>query len=203
MEQNNLLVIGAVSILTIFALYLLTRAGDREGRLDRDDLVKFLDVLARRWFVACRDVAELSRSIRQKLVAQGVNLTEEQFKDQLLNHCGVLKKLEEIQGEVLRDESKDGEDVEEAQTEYADDPMVKGYSDGFRAMLEDCVHGENPIMPNFKIPEEMTEQKILEIWEHMQQVEIRKVHEHFERAGGFLTNVQVLGQVLKIPRQKY
>jgi len=200
MEQKHLLALG-VATLGVLALYLLSRPV-KQGAVGKDGLVDFLQALAKKWFVACRDTAELARSIRQKLQAQGVTLPEEEFKDQLLNHCGVLKNLEKLQEDSFKEFGESVDDIVEAQTIYADDPIVMEYSRGFTSMLDDSVNGIPPIMPNLEIPDALTEKHVLLMFAQMQEVEIKRVVEHFEESGGFLPSVEVLTQVLTLANKE-
>lgn len=200
MEQKHLLALG-VATLGVLALYLLSRPV-KPGAVGKDKLVDFLQALAKKWFVACRDTAELARSIRQKLQAQNVTLPEEEFKDQLLNHCGVLKNLEKLQEDSFKEFGESVEDIVEAQTIFADDPIVMEYSRGFTSMLEDSVNGIPPVMPNLEIPDALTEKHVLLMFAQMQEVEIKRVVEHFAESGGFLPSVEVLTQVLTLANKE-
>lgn len=171
--------------------------------MTKDSLVVFLKALTDKWYTATRDIAELARSVKQKLSQPGVEpITEDEFKSQLMHHCGVLKKLQELQEEALQEHGHNAREVEIAQEAYSDDPTVKIYSDGFQSMLDDCLKGVTPIMPNTTIPKALTEEKVLEMLAEIQNVEIKKVCEHFEESGGYLPSVQALGNVLALANKE-
>lgn len=202
MENNNvpkILACAGATIALAATIWWLTSTPKPE--IDREGLIEFLKNLSEQWFVATRDFAELARTVKEKMHQSAVQagnppISEEEFKEQLLHHCGVAKRLEEIQQAALNEAGREEHEINDAQETFKEDPEVKAYFQGLNDMLEDCLKGLSPILPNLEIPEELTETKVLEMMAKIQRCEIQRVCQHFEMNNGFLPSVQALGNVL-------
>lgn len=167
--------------------------GNRQPHADREQLLAVLRELSRRFFLVCQDVAAIARSVRPKLIAGQVDISEERLREQLARQCKVFEKLQMIQHEVALKFGISPDEIEDMQTQADQDPDVQSFSSGFRAMLEDSLSGLSPILPNARIPEGLSEEKALKILAEVQTKEVEKV---LEIVGSKQLTLQDLGQVL-------
>jgi len=199
---NSLIAPAALAASTIVVLYLSFQwrrasigsdIGAFEDFKDRDKLVKILKELSTQFFYVCRDVAGIAKSVRAKIKGANVQITEEKLRDQLSKQCKVYEKLEEIQKQVFERFQSTAEAVQAMQRHASEDVEVQGYVDGFKIMLEDALSGNLPMLPNVKIPEELSQEKVLEIQGEVHAMEIKKV---LEKVVGKKCSLPELGEVL-------
>lgn len=167
--------------------------GNRQAHTDREQLLAVLRELSRRFFLVCQDVAAIAKSVRPKLIAGQVDISEERLREQLARQCKVFEKLQMIQNEVALKFGISPHEIEDMQSQASQDPDVLSFSSGFRAMLEDALIGLSPILPNARIPEGLSEEKALKILAEVQTKEVEKV---LEIVGSKQLTLQDLGQVL-------
>mmetsp|Transcript_147018 Transcript_147018/g.409572 ORF Transcript_147018/g.409572 Transcript_147018/m.409572 type:complete len:291 (+) Transcript_147018:130-1002(+) len=172
-----------------------TGTGPSGGAAEREKLLEILAELSKRFFLVCQDVASISRTVRAKIEASNVAITDEKLREQLSRQCRVFERLEEIQSEVSGQFGSTPEGVRGMQQRAAKDADVQAYAEGFKTMLNDALGGALPVMPKVRIPPELTEEKVLEIQAEVHRLEIRKV---LEAVGGSKCTVKKLGEVLGV-----
>jgi len=160
---------------------------------ERKHLIEILAELSRRFFHVCQDVASIAKSVRTKMEGTSMAVPEERLQEQLSRQCKVFEKLQEIQQEVGAQFGCNPEAVEALQARFGDDEEVQAYAAGFKAMLTDALSGTLPVLPNAKVPEELTEERALAIQREVHELETKTV---VDKVGGKRLTPQELGQVL-------
>lgn len=173
----------------------LRRVCSSYGPQDRELLLSVLKELSRRFFFVCQDVAAIAKSVRTKIAANKVDITDEKLTEQLRDQCKVYEKLRNIQREVAEQFGLSTSAVEQLQQQAGEDDEVQSYSDGFKAMLDDALAGNNPILPNVRIPVGLTEEKALSVQSEVQEAECQKV---LETVSGGKCSLRELGEVLAV-----
>lgn len=168
-------------------------SGGSGGAMDRDKLVAILRELARQFFHVCRDVAAIAKSVRGKVEASNIEITDEKLREQLVRQCKVFERLRDIQAEVASKFGCTPEDMEAMQRHAAHDAEVRAYADGFKVMLNEALGGEAPVLPNVQIPAVLTEEKALQIHAEVHTLEAKRVTERLS-AGKY--SLAELGEVL-------
>eukprot|EP00439_Symbiodinium_sp_Y106_P021619 s888_g2.t1 len=158
-------------------------------------LLAVLKELARRFFLVCQDVASISKSVRTKMAAGQVQISEETLRDQLTKQCEVFEKLRQIQQEVAQRHGMSEERLEQLQRAAAQDPEVQSFETGFRTMLDDALQGQSPVLPNVKIPEALTKEKALKI---QQAAEEAEEEEALGLMRGSTVSLRKLGEFLAV-----
>eukprot|EP00928_Gymnodinium_smaydae_P063454 TRINITY_DN47012_c0_g1_i1.p1 TRINITY_DN47012_c0_g1~~TRINITY_DN47012_c0_g1_i1.p1 ORF type:complete len:273 (-),score=63.38 TRINITY_DN47012_c0_g1_i1:90-908(-) len=175
----------AAGAATLGAAYALLRRRRNAGLSD-DERVKLLAALhqlSKRFFLVCRNLAGIARTVRLKIEAGRVDITEEKLRQQLSHQCKVYESLQDIQTEVAKQFGMTAEALQELQGRASGDAVVQAYTDGFKTMLDDALSGVLPIFPNMKIPSELTEEKVLEIQAEAQAMELQKVVDKVGKQG--------------------
>jgi len=160
--------------LATWTLLGRSRSSTPSTRCTGEELQQLLAVLkelARRFFLVCQDVASISKSVRTKMAAGQVQISEETLRDQLTKQCEVFEKLRQLQQEVAQRHGMSEERLEELQKAAAEDPEVRSYEAGFRTMLDDALQGQSPVLPNVQIPEALTKEKALKIQKAAEEAE--------------------------------
>lgn len=160
---------------------------------ERDQLIKILRELSRRFFAVCQDVASIARTVRAKIEASQVEITDEKLREQLSRQCKVFERLQDIQAEVSSQFGSTPEEVQALQQRFRRDREVRAYAEGFKTMLSDALGGALPVMPNVRIPKGLTEEKVLAIQAEVHAIEIQGV---LDAVGGSKCTVKRLGEVL-------
>ncbi|CAE7603495.1 unnamed protein product [Symbiodinium pilosum] len=158
-------------------------------------LLAVLKELARRFFLVCQDVAAISKSVRAKMAAGQVQIAEDTLQEQLTKQCEVFEKLQQLQAEVAKQYGLSEDRLEQLQRAAEQDPEVQSYATGFKAMLEDALQGQSPILPNVKIPEALTKKKALQIHEEAQDAE---QEEALRLVQGSTVSLRKLGEFLAV-----
>ncbi|CAE8597119.1 unnamed protein product [Polarella glacialis] len=198
---SSLVSLGALAVAAGVAVFVvaqrLSRAtgGAWQGSadVDREQLLAILRELSRRFFLVCNDVAAIAKSVRTKIEANRVDITEDKLREQLARQCKVFEKLQQIQTEVAGQFGLTASALEELQQRASEDPEIESFSAGFRTMLEDALSGLSPILPNVTIPEELTEEKALKIQAEVHVAEAEKV---LETIGSKECSLKELGEIL-------
>lgn len=192
-----LVVSAALAAAAGFAVLVLTsrlrRGCNSSGPQDRELLLSVLKELSRRFFFVCQDVAAIAKSVRTKIAANKVDITDEKLTEQLRDQCKVYEKLNKIQREVAEQFGLSTSAVEQLQQQAGEDDEVQSYGAGFKAMLDDALEGKNPVLSNVTIPEGLTEEKALSIQSEVQEAECQKV---IETVSGGKCSLRELGEVL-------
>mmetsp|Transcript_21867 Transcript_21867/g.49850 ORF Transcript_21867/g.49850 Transcript_21867/m.49850 type:complete len:288 (+) Transcript_21867:56-919(+) len=164
---------------------------NRRQTLDDEKVKQILSELTRQFYVVCRDVAQIARTVRPRIKAEGVEINEETLRMQLQKQCKVFEKLEEIQCKVTAQFGCQPEDVQKAQERAAqnDDPEMQAYCRGFSMMLDDALNGTVPIMPNLQVPEGLTKEKVLEIEHRAHALEVQKILDKVGSNAGTLQEI--------------
>lgn len=184
-SNHHLVALAAASAASLGVAYLLLGRARRPAFADgeREKLLEALRELSKRFFNVCRNLAGISRTVRLKIEAGKVDITEEKLRQQLSAQCKVFESLQDIQTEVAKKFGMTPEKLEELQRRAAGDAEVEAYTQGFRTMLDDALGGLLPIFPNVKIPAELTKDRVLEIQVAAQALEIQKVIEKVGKTG--------------------
>lgn len=149
---------------------------------ERERLLEILADLSRRFFNVCQEISSIAKSVRQKIEASGVEVAEDKLQQQLSRQCKVFEKLEEITAQVAEKFGCTTDEIQEMQTRMAKDSLVATYTEGFQTMLSDALSGMPPVLPNFKVPAGLTEEKVLQIQGEAQILEAKKVKEKVGRS---------------------
>jgi len=190
--------LAAGSALALFFAAALARRrlcaqGDVLTEEERKRLLAILIELSKRFYSVCLEVAHIAGTVRNKIKASSVPITEEKLQQQLSRQCQVFEKLQTIQAEVAKQFGCTPEDVQILQQRAARDPQVRIYEDGFKTMLNDALAGVLPVLPNAEIPQGLTEEKALEIQAEVYALETKHV---LENVGGSKCTIKKLGEVL-------
>mmetsp|Transcript_19116 Transcript_19116/g.45007 ORF Transcript_19116/g.45007 Transcript_19116/m.45007 type:complete len:282 (+) Transcript_19116:51-896(+) len=160
---------------------------------ERELLLEVLAELSRRFFHICQDVASVAKTVRAKIEASNVAITDEKLREQLQRQYRVFERLEGIQSEVAQKFGMTPEAVQTMQKRAVKDPNVRAYAEGFKTMLSDALGGDAPVLPMVSIPEALTGDKLLEVYAEVHRTEIKKV---LDAVGGTKCTVKKLGEVL-------
>lgn len=76
---------------------------------------------------------------------------------------------------------------------------MQSYTAGFRSMLDEALQGSSPVLPNVKIPELLTKEMALKIWEESQSCEAK---EALKKVKGNRCSLKELGEVLNAAHKK-
>mmetsp|Transcript_126791 Transcript_126791/g.253512 ORF Transcript_126791/g.253512 Transcript_126791/m.253512 type:complete len:275 (+) Transcript_126791:47-871(+) len=180
-------------LLAALARRKLCAQGDALTEEEREKLLTILVELSKRFYNVCLEVAHIAGTVRFKIQASQVEITEEKLQQQLSRQCQVFEKLQKIEAEVAEQFGCTSEDVRILQQRAARDPRVRSYEDGFKTMLNDALAGILPILPNTVIPQGLTEEKALQIQAEVHAVETKYV---LESVGGSKCTLKKLGEVL-------
>lgn len=182
--------------LAVLALTSRLRRGcSSSGPQDRELLLSVLKELSRRFFFVCQDVAAIAKSVRTKIEANKVDITDEKLTEQLRDQCKVYEKLHHIQREVAEQFGLSTSAVEELQRQLGEDDEVQSYGAGFKAMLDEALAGRNPVLPNVRIPKDLTEERALSIQSEVHEAEVQKV---IDTLSGGKCSLRELGEVLAV-----
>lgn len=166
---------------------------------ERERLLAILAELSRRFFHVCQDVASIAKTVREKIQASSVAITEEKLREQLSSQCKVFEKLQEIQAEVAGQFNCTPEDIQLMQQRASKDGEVQVYAEGFKTMLSDALGGSLPVLPNVKVPDALNEEKVLAMQAEAQSLEARKV---VENIGSSKCSLKKLGEALAIAHKQ-
>jgi len=186
---------GGAALLAVALVRRRSRGGVVRGpaSAEREQLMKILQELSKRFFRVCQDVASISRTVRAKIEASNVDITDDKLREQLSRQCKVFERLEAIQAEVSEQFGLTPEAVRAMQQRAGKDPEVNSYAEGFKTMLSDALGGALPVLPNVTVPEGLTEEKVLAIQAEVQQLEVKRV---LDAVGGSKCTIKQLGEVL-------
>jgi len=160
---------------------------------DRERLIAILRELSTRFFHVCQDVASISKTVRARIQASNVAITDDKLREQLAKQCKVFDKLEEIQVEVAKQFDCSPADIKAMQQRATRDKEVRALTDGFKTMLSDALSGHLPVLPDTKIPPGLTEDRVLGIQAAVNALQTKKV---LEAIGGTQCTLKRLGEVL-------
>jgi len=174
-------VLSAAGALLATSLCVLAVRRQRSGPVaSEEDIAQLKRVLAelcRQFFHVCREVARVAKNVRAQLAKTNVAVADSTLQMQLQQQCKVMEKLAEIEAEVMGRFGTTREGVQRLQKQAGRDAEVKAYDEGMKEMLSDALSGLQPVLPNMKIPEELTEEKVLDMQRQMQILECQKVVE--------------------------
>eukprot|EP00439_Symbiodinium_sp_Y106_P012343 s1001_g1.t2 len=139
-------------------------------------LLRVLSELQRRLFHVARDVAVISQDVRQHLKGNGVHIDEEQLRKELAVECRISEKFKKIQGEVLKSFGCSAETVATVTNGTAEE--VRSHVEANKQMLADALGGSDlrlpPMLPGIEIPEDLTQERLLELYSQVQTLKIEK-----------------------------
>jgi len=135
-------------------------------------LLRVLSELQRRLFHVARDVAVISQDVRQHLKGNGVHIDEEQLRKELAVECRISEKFKKIQGEVLKSFGCSAETVATVTNGTAEE--VRSHVEANKQMLADALGGLPPMLPGIEIPEDLTQERLLELYSQVQTLKIEK-----------------------------
>lgn len=190
------LAVATTALAVVTAAFLFGRrrpqsSARREN--ERETLVAVLADLSLQFFDICREVALIATHVRSQKKA--LEVPKERLNEELIKKCKVYEKLEQLQHEVPAKHGLSPEEVTDIQSRYSDDPVVAAYTEGFKAMLDDALEAQLPILPNQSIPAALTKEKVLAMQKHVYDAEIKFV---VDKVGGKLCPVDevyiILGQ---------
>ena len=162
---------SAVAAATAGALYLAysmtpsTTPVPTKGGMSRETLRQVITELLCEFHGVMVEMSQMAVRVRQVLALKGMSdqLTDEQLVEVLMTQ-GVQEKMEMAQKRVLNAKGLTEEEVEEAQQAYEDEDFVKLFAQGIDDMFKIAATGEMPILPGVEIPDALTPDLVLEIF---------------------------------------
>lgn len=163
---------------------------------ERETLMRVLRELSRRFFHLAREISSLARSIRAELEGKGASLDEGILCQEMSKQCQVEQQLAAIQADVLACLGISEEFVREAQERFQDDAEVHAHIEGTQHMFHDALRGIAPVLPGVKIPDGLSEDKVIQIHCKMQRLKIDKATQLAPQAFCGQFSNEKLGQAL-------
>lgn len=186
---KTLVATAAVAGAGIATYYFLNRADVKVDikpieplTIPRDILVKVLKELLREFhgiFIELSGMVQRLKQLGALRSAEGPLSTKEIAM--FLMQQGVQAKLDAAQGRVLSAHGLTQDQIEAAQNLYRDDTEVGMLINGFAEMFEEASTGVAPVLPGLSIPENLTEDKALEILSLIHQERVRGFKVALER----------------------
>ena len=144
--------------------------------LPKEQLIAVLKDLLCEFHGVFVEMANMVQRLKQLGALRGPNgpMSTDQIAEFLM-HQGIQAKLDAAQSRVLISHGVTQEQVEVSQETFGSDSDISVFINGFTDMFEEASSGLAPILPGLEIPEELTEDRALEI--------LNQIHK--ERVKGF------------------
>ena len=177
------LVCAVAGGLGISLMYVLRRrAGNSKAQSSEvtaihiQKLVEVLKALLHEFHGVFVELATMVQRLKQLGALRGPSgsMSTDEIAEFLMQQ-GIQAKLDAAQSRVLIAHGVSQEQMEEAQDKFESESEIQGLVGGFASMYEEASRGLIPILPGLQIPDDLTEDNVLEI--------LNKIHQ--ERVKGF------------------
>lgn len=184
MKESTILkaILGVAAIGSVSLAFLAYIRGRKQPApcspsvvlLEREKLVDILKSLLREFHGVLVEMATMVQRLKQLGALRGPDgpMSTEQIAEFLL-HQGIQSKLDAAQSRVLIEAGVTQEQVEEAQERLSNEDSVTELIDGFTLMFDEASQGLIPILPGLEIPEELTEDRALEVLNLIHQERVK------------------------------
>eukprot|EP00929_Paragymnodinium_shiwhaense_P016233 TRINITY_DN124462_c0_g1_i1.p1 TRINITY_DN124462_c0_g1~~TRINITY_DN124462_c0_g1_i1.p1 ORF type:complete len:297 (+),score=59.91 TRINITY_DN124462_c0_g1_i1:63-953(+) len=144
-------------------------------------VVRVMRETSRRFYHFARDVSLMAKELRAKLAADGQPFDETQFKAELSHQCQANEVLKKIRADVIAEFNV----TEDTEAFVTDERVgeIRVHAAGVQQMLTDALNGNEPTLPGAKIPEELTDKRLLKVHRDINALKVQKAKQFAAHTG--------------------
>lgn len=149
--------------------------GSSMGRVDKLDQRKLFKELTRRCFRVAREVASISRDVRNKLAGSKQSVPDDVLRSELARQCQVDERLHALMAELLQEYNVSQEDF--ARLLAVDATAADQHREEVDKMMQEALGGNLPVLPGLDIPAELDQERVLKLYGDTLSLKLEKVRQ--------------------------